>query len=529
MKKAVIYARYSSGSQTEQSIEGQLRECHKYAKENNFVIVKEYIDRAKTGQNDRRPNFQKMLADSYDHGFDFVIVYALDRFARDDGDHGADKKLLRENGVLLLSATQTIGVNADGTENLGGILTEGIYVALAKYYSRELAQKVRRGQNESLQKKNYLGGGVVYGYTVKDKKLCINEDQAVVVREIFERYSKGESAFDIAKVLNEKKLLNSTGTEFKPNGIMKMLKNQKYIGIFTYGGRVFEDYHPAIVDKQLFETVQMKIEQNKRNPARAKAKEEYILTGKLLCGYCKSPMVGESGTSRTGETHYYYKCSNRKKRHACKKESIRKRELEDLIINVTLSHILDTEIIEDITTQLLKIQEEQRDASELAILKKQLSQVESYIKNLLTAIKQGIITDSTQSELRKLEAEKHELEEKIIQAEYTTSAYLTRERIQFWFEQFAEFDTTDEGARQYLVTYFINRIFLYDDKIIIIYNHEGDNRTELGNDEIEAALGSDLAHLSPPRAKEYEHWVRTLSLYTNPRHSAILVFGYVIT
>lgn len=141
MKKAVIYARFSSSRQTEQSIEGQLRVCHQYAQDNDFIVVKEYIDRAKTGQNDRRPAFQRMLADSYNHGFDFVLVYALDRFARDDGDHGTDKKLLQRNGVLLLSATQQIGINADGTENLGGILTEGIYIALAKYYSRELAQK----------------------------------------------------------------------------------------------------------------------------------------------------------------------------------------------------------------------------------------------------------------------------------------------------------------------------------------------------------------------------------------------------
>lgn len=498
MKKAVIYARYSSGSQTEQSIEGQLRVCYKYAKENDFVVVKEYIDRAKTGQNDRRPSFQKMLADSYQRSFDFVIVYSIDRFARDDGDHGADKKLLRQNGVLLLSATQTIGVNADGTENLGGILTEGIYVALAKYYSRELSQKIRRGQNESLQKKNFLGGGIMYGYVVKDKKYCIDENQAKIVREIFELYSKGKSAFAIATILNERKLLNSRGTEFKANGIMTMLKNPRYTGVFNYGGRIFENYLPAIIDKQLFDNVQMKIEQNKRSPARAKAKEEFILTGKLYCGYCKTPMAGESGTSRTGETHYYYKCSTRKNHHSCTKAILRKKELEDLIINATLTHILDIEVIENITTQLLKLQDEQRNASELTILKKQLQQTELYIKNVLTAIKQGIVTDSTKNELQKLEAEKNEIEKRVIQTEYADSLYLTKEQIKQWFEQFADFNFSDTEAKQYLVTYFINCIIAYDDKIIIIFNHEGTNRTELSLDEIELALGSDLEHLSPP-------------------------------
>ena len=500
IKKAVIYARFSSARQTEQSIDGQLRVCHKYAQENGFVVVKEYIDRKKSARTDLRPAFQQLLADSYNHDFDFVIVYALDRFARDDGDHGTDKRILQRNGVLLLSATQQIGINADGTENLGGILTEGIYVALAKYYSRELAQKIRRGQNESLEKKNYLGGGLVYGYDIKDKKFCVNDAEAEVVREIFELYSKGNNAFDIADILNAKGLKNSRGLNFKPNGVMRMLKNQKYIGTLTYGGRVIENYLPPIVDKRLFENVQDRIEQNKLNPAKAKAHENYLLTGKLFCGYCKSLMVGESGTSKQGGMHFYYKCGNRKRHHACHKETVRKKELEDLVIQSTLKHVLDTEIIEDITTQLLKVQEENRSTAELEVLKQQLAEVNSYIKNILTAIKKGIITESTQEELEKLEAEKVELEKKITFAEYDASTCLTRERIKFWFEQFAEFDLNDEGARQYLVTYFINRIILYDDKMIIIYNHNGDNRTELDASELEQVFGFE----SRPSTKKRE-------------------------
>ena len=142
MKKAVIYARFSSHGQTEQSIEGQLRICYQYAAKHKLCIIKEYIDRAKTATTDNRPQFQKMLQDSFNKQFDYVLVYSVDRFARDDEDYGADKKILRLNGIKLLSATQETSVNPDGTENINGILTEGILVALAKYYSRELSQKV---------------------------------------------------------------------------------------------------------------------------------------------------------------------------------------------------------------------------------------------------------------------------------------------------------------------------------------------------------------------------------------------------
>ena len=234
------------------------------------------------------------------------------------------------------------------------------------------------------------------------------------------------------------------------------------------------------------------------NPARLKARDEFILTGKLYCGYCKHTMVGESGTSHTGQMYYYYKCSNRKRKKDCKKKNIKKDVLEDIVIEETLKHILNGSIIDDIATEILALQEEQIDLSELVLLQKQLSEVSGYINNLLTAIKRGIITDSTQAELQKLEEDKKLIEEKIAQEEFKDSQKLTKERIEFWFEQFLYFDKTDKGAREYLVNYFINRIFLYDDRIVIIYNHDGDNRTDLSNEEIEEALSSDLTHDRPP-------------------------------
>lgn len=86
MKKAVIYARFSSHSQTEQSIEGQLRECYEFAMRSDITIVGEYIDRALTGTSDKRPQFLKMIEDSKKKNFEYVLVYQLDRFARNRYD-----------------------------------------------------------------------------------------------------------------------------------------------------------------------------------------------------------------------------------------------------------------------------------------------------------------------------------------------------------------------------------------------------------------------------------------------------------
>lgn len=114
MKKAVIYARYSCDSQTEQSIEGQLRVCKTYAQEHDILIIGTYIDRAMSGTNDNRPDFKRMLADSAKKLWDFVIVYKLDRFSRDKYEMTIHKHTLKENGVRLISAMENIPDTPEG-------------------------------------------------------------------------------------------------------------------------------------------------------------------------------------------------------------------------------------------------------------------------------------------------------------------------------------------------------------------------------------------------------------------------------
>ena len=104
----VIYARFSSHSQTEQSIEGQLKECYAYAQRNDYMVVGEYIDRALSGTTDHRPEFQKMIADSSKKTFQGVLVYQLDRFARNRYDSATYKSKLKKNGVRVLSARENI-------------------------------------------------------------------------------------------------------------------------------------------------------------------------------------------------------------------------------------------------------------------------------------------------------------------------------------------------------------------------------------------------------------------------------------
>ena len=193
MKKAVIYARYSCDSQTEQSIEGQLRVCHDYARNNNILVVDTYIDRAMTGTNDNRAAFQKMLKDSEKKQWQYILVYKLDRFSRNKFESVIHKKALRDHGVVILSAMENISDTPEGR------MMETILEGFNQYYSEELTQKVIRGFKESWSKGQTTGGKPLFGYDIVDKRCVINEYEAGIVREAFTKYSQGFQAVSIVR------------------------------------------------------------------------------------------------------------------------------------------------------------------------------------------------------------------------------------------------------------------------------------------------------------------------------------------
>lgn len=264
MKSAVIYARYSSERQSEQSIEGQLRVCNEFAERNGLRIVGTYIDRAMTGTNDHRAEFQRMLSDSDSpQEWEIVLVYALDRFGRNSVEIAINKQRLHKNGKILISATQRTSQNIDGSQNLDGIILENVMIGLAEYYSAELSQKIRRGQNESREKGTFVGGGIAYGFKVENKRVLVNEDEAEAVRYIFQQYVSGKIAREIVSALHERGLTHR-GKPFRNNAIYKILRNPRYIGVFYHKGKKYTNTFPPIIGEDLFYTVQKMLEKNKR-------------------------------------------------------------------------------------------------------------------------------------------------------------------------------------------------------------------------------------------------------------------------
>ncbi len=260
----VIYARYSSDSQTEQSIEGQVRVCKQFAEKNDLLVVDSYIDRAATGTNDNRAAFQQMLRDSKKAQWGAVIVYKLDRFARNKYESVVNRKKLKDNGVELVSAMENIPDTPEGKLFLAVI--EGFN----EYFSEDLKQKVNRGLRESWLKGNATGGHPPYGYVIKDKKYVIDEAEAAIVREIFMKYAQGYKAVAIAEDLKARNVRRKCSKYINHKYVYVILHDKRYIGIVEHQGTTYYNIFPPIITKELWNQVDAINQENKIAPSRKK-------------------------------------------------------------------------------------------------------------------------------------------------------------------------------------------------------------------------------------------------------------------
>lgn len=489
--KAVIYARYSSDSQREESIEGQIRECTEYAMKSDITIVSAYVDRALSARTADRPEFQRMIKDSERRLFDAVLVWKLDRFSRDRYDSALYKHLLRKNGVKVISAKENI---SEGPE---GIILESMLEGYAEYYSAELAQKIRRGQQENALKCKSNGGIIPFGYRVDPKEHCFVTDpeEAPVVQEIFSRYAAGEPMADIVESLKQRGIKSHDGKDFRVSVLGFMLKNRKYIGEYKYADVVVPGGMPAIIDEDLFERVQKRMQKNKKAPATAKAKEEYLLTAKLFCGSCGKMMIGESGKGSKHVVYRYYKCGAAKRREGCKRKPLKKDWIEKAAVLLTVQRVLSDEtVIERIADAIVLLQGQ--ECPMLPAMRKQLKDCEKGIENMLNAIQSGIVTSGTKERLETLEAQKESLQISILQAQLERPKYSKEEIVQ-WISQFKDGNLEDKAYQKEVIDTFLNAIYVYDDRMVFTYNYKNGTET-ITKQEIEAAFRSDLKTPAPP-------------------------------
>ncbi len=459
-----------------------MHDCEKYAENHGLTIVDTYIDRALTATSDRRPAFQKMINDSNKNLFDTVLVWKLDRFARNRYDSAVYKRQLRLNGVNVVSVMENI------TDTPEGVLMESVLEGFAEYFSRDLSQKVQRGMKETAEKHKIVGK-IPFGY----KKSCTgtyepDDMTAPAVKTIFTMYARGERKTDIADYLNSHGYRTSTGCKFTKARITPIIQNSRYTGKYKYSGIEYNDENQRIISDELFNKAQEQAALMKHRGGANRATEKYILSGKLYCGYCGQKMNGEAGTSKTGAKHFYYLCSGRKKHHICDTKSVKKECLETFVINSLSALLKSDDIINRIADAIIKIQNDTSATSAVvAALENKLKETDSKINNIISAIEQGIISPTTKQRLQELETLKGELAYEI-DVKRSQDRRFTKPQLLNFFKSVDLNEAATPQEKQAITRHFIKKIYLWEDRIVIFYNFS--NRS--GSDDTEDAEFENL-------------------------------------
>lgn len=479
MASAAIYARYSSHSQRDVAIEQQIRACKAFAQRQGIEIVDIYDDRALTGTSDKRPGFQKMIQDSRKGRWQYVIVYSLDRFARDRYDSAVYKRQLKDAGVKVLSAMENI------SDDPAGVLMESLLEGLAEYYSKELSQKIRRGMTDNAEK-CMVNGSLPLGYVRgEDGRYAIQEQEASIVREVFQRLSQGDSQCEIIDDLNARGLLTKKGKPWNKSSFNKLLSNERYIGIYQYGSIRVPGGVPRIVDQKTYDAVQQRLH-SKPNPRkggtphrRRRENSIYLLTGKLFCGRCGSPMVGVSGKSKGASPYYYYVCKNKRLDHSCSKKNVPREKIELFVAKALRDTMLNTKAMYALADAAVTYQKSMPVNEEIDVLELRQKEVAKSISNIMAAIEAGIITESTRDRLAELESERKNINTQLSLARQQAADQLSREEIIAALELFQLGNEEDKDYQEALIDTFLVAAYVYDDRVRFYFNPCGNTAKEI--------------------------------------------------
>lgn len=499
---AFVYARYSSDAQRDVSVEQQISAARDYAQGHDIKIVSIFEDRAQTGTTMERKGLQDMLYHAKRERPAYLLTWKIDRIAREIHDYFAIDAQLLDCGVELITIAEELP-----TDMGMRYAVQGLYASMAHSFIIGHRKNVMRGLTDNASKCLY-NGVTILGYKGQpDEKYHIDESTAPIVQRIFKEYADGKPLQKIANDLNSAGIKSSHGNDFVVNSLRHILVNRAYIGEYHWGkddnSYIIPDGMPRLIDDDLFERVQKRLEANKRGGKGSIRKlkadpfiANFWLSGHIFCGECEknSPegendegileslntLQGTSGLSHTGRRYYYYSCKNHRK-HKCGLKDVRKEYVEGFV-NYVLDDIMsDNErrlCIANACYLYYKENEGTSDSYEGSLVNS-IKDVDRRLNNILKAIENGIMNETTQEAMLRLQDDKKILEEELEKERIRKKHALQLEDVVRNLDGFVR----NKTGKQAIFDMFVDRVLVFNDKIAVTFRYT-DERREMPIKEI---------------------------------------------
>jgi hypothetical protein len=297
---------------------------------------------------------------------------------------------------------------------------------------------------------------------------------APTVKWALEAYADGTPKKEIIEEITRRGLKNRNGKPFAASGLQNIFKNEKYFGVLEQYGVRIEGGCPAMITQETFDIIQNRLKVNAHRGAKNKAENEYLLSGKVFCGLCGSPMQGVSGTGKLGTTYNYYQCFKRR-RHECPKKHEKKGFLEWYVVEQTRDFVLTPERMERIAKGVIAEYQKEFDGAAVKKLESEINALYRKIKKI-TEIIIDLPKESAKSfidELNILSAQKADMEIDLQKLKIASGIQYSEDDIKGWLKNFTIGDLLDPEFQRRLIDVFVNSVYVFDDKIVIYYNVHG--------------------------------------------------------
>lgn len=506
MTIAAIYARFSSDRQRDESIEIQVEHCEALIEREGWTLGEIYTDYAKTGTNDKRPSFKRCIEDGKAGAYDVLVIYKLDRFARNVEISRRYKRELRDAGVRIVSVRE--GEQRDTPD---GLLQEGMGELFAEYYSRNLSVVVRDGIRKNAENCK-ASGRRIFGFAVDASDHFVEDEvQAPIVRRAFELYFSGRSSNQISEWMADLGFLTKRGNPWSPKAVLNMLTNEAYIGVYDYAGVRVEGGMPAIVDRGLFMAVQEQMRLRKESK-RKNVVNDFLLTDRMFCLECGKPMCGTSGTSHTGKKYSYYGCVNK---DGCKLR-VNANNIEDAVLEELSKLLHDEQTIDDMVASVAEYAREQQSMTDM--YREELSDCLSRKNNLIKSLEEGIPASAVRDALTALEDRIEELEGLVAFEDFKVEKLRDEDAIRSFVREIVDRAEKDPAKENLLISTFVKAVYANKETIIVVFKVSGDDGDRYDFGEIKAIENANPAELpSSDRVRKLNFWSGLLPSSRTPR------------